>query len=308
MILTWGEATEAGPEGGWLGRGHTGGRGRGPWAGNQGGSGGRPPTSFSLAAVTLPMLIRSLFRLTSVSSQTSASGPPEWGTRWGLGPSPSEGRPGKIGGAFSWSLRCSPCSTSSVFSRSRSPGTGVTLTTLERPGGAGAGRGALSSQHRPRNSLPPQGAGTGKVLAGVGASVGPSPSPVHQACPGAIFKLAQGRREMWPPNMAAMSPYHFRRLLLSRPHQISSAIRWLASFRTRRGLKRRITWELLEQYLCRTRHHDVPSGPSESLSRSPCPVSLGPPRGRGRVPASHWPLPRCLCLRSTTNTPDPRAL
>lgn len=84
----------------------------------------------SLAAVTFPMLIRSLFRLTSVSSQTSASGPPGWGTRWGLGPSPSGGRPGRIGGAFSWSLRCSPCNTSSVFSRSRSPGTGVTLTTL----------------------------------------------------------------------------------------------------------------------------------------------------------------------------------
>lgn len=161
MILTRGEASEAGPAGVWPGRGHTGGEGRGPWAGNQGGSGGRPPTSFSLAAVTLPMLIRSLFRLTSVSSQTSASGPPGWGARWGLGPSPSGGRPGKIGGAFSWSLRCSPCSTSSVFSRSRSPGTGVTLTTLERPGGAmgKAGRGALSSQHRPCRSLPPLGSG-----------------------------------------------------------------------------------------------------------------------------------------------------
>lgn len=65
----------------------------------------------------------------------------------------------------------------------------------------------------------------------------PSPSPVHQACPGAILKLAQGHREMWLPNMAAMSPYRFRRLLLSRPHQISSAICWLASFRTRRGSK-----------------------------------------------------------------------
>lgn len=96
---------------------------------------GRPPTFFSLAAVTLPMLIRSLFRLTSVSSQTSASGPPGWGARWGPGFSPSGGRPGKIGGAFSWSLRCSPCSTSSVFSRRRSPGTGVTLTTLKKPVG-----------------------------------------------------------------------------------------------------------------------------------------------------------------------------
>lgn len=101
---------------------------------------GRSPTFFSLAAITLPMLIRSLFRLTSVSSQTSASGPPGWEARWGLGPSPSGGRPGRIGGAFSWSLRCSPCSTSSVFSLSRSPGTGVMLTTLERPG-QGRGQG-----------------------------------------------------------------------------------------------------------------------------------------------------------------------
>lgn len=118
----------------------------------------------SLAAVTFPMLIRSLFRLTSVSSQTSASGPPGWGTRWGLGPSPSGGRPGRIGGAFSWSLRCSPCNTSSVFSRSRSPGTGVTLTTLWRPGG-GRGQGwwgaALSSS--PGDHPPPLGGGTGEV-------------------------------------------------------------------------------------------------------------------------------------------------
>lgn len=102
--------------------------GEGPWVGT---------TTRALlpGGVTLPMLIRSLFRLTSVSSQTSASGPTGWEARWGVGPSPSGGRPGRIGGAFSWSLRCSPCSTSSVFSLSRSPGTGVTLTTLGRPGG-----------------------------------------------------------------------------------------------------------------------------------------------------------------------------
>lgn len=132
VTLRWGKAMEAGQAAhGW---------GEGAWREWEGGQGtrarswGRPPTPLSLTEVTLPMLIRSLFRLTSVSSQTSASGPPGWGTRWGPGPSPSGGRPGRIGGAFSWSLRCSPCSTSSVFSRSRSPGTGVTLTTLERSG------------------------------------------------------------------------------------------------------------------------------------------------------------------------------
>lgn len=75
---------------------------------------------------TLLMLILSLLRFTSVSSQTSAS----LKTVFGACPRPSAGRPDRMGGAFSWSLRCSPCRTSSVFSRSKSPGTGVTLTTL----------------------------------------------------------------------------------------------------------------------------------------------------------------------------------
>lgn len=131
----------------------------GPRAGTPSGE-GRLPTAVCLDAITLPMLIRSLLRLTSVSSHTSASGPPGWGTRWGLGPKPSGGLPGRIGGAFSWSLRCSPCSTSSVFSRSRSPGTGVTLTTLARPW---RGMGKFSrdapfsfplSQHRPWGPSP----------------------------------------------------------------------------------------------------------------------------------------------------------
>lgn len=73
------------------------------------------------------MLILSLLRFTSVSSQTS----PSLKAMFGVWPKVSAGRPGKIGGAFSWSLRCSPCKTSSVFSRSKSPGTGVTLTTLK---------------------------------------------------------------------------------------------------------------------------------------------------------------------------------
>lgn len=67
-------------------------------------------------------LIRSLLRLKSVSSQASASSP-EFGNPVSQGI-----RLDGAGGAFSWSLRCSSCRTSSVFSRWRSPGPGVTMT------------------------------------------------------------------------------------------------------------------------------------------------------------------------------------
>lgn len=70
---------------------------------------------------TLLRLILSLLRLKSVSSQASP-GSPACCT-----PVSPGGRAGGAGGAFSWSLRCSSCRTSSVFSRWRSPGTGVTM-------------------------------------------------------------------------------------------------------------------------------------------------------------------------------------
>lgn len=68
------------------------------------------------------MLILSLLRLKSVSSHPSPAGGAGAGLLGLLGI--------KAGGAFSWSLRCSSCRTSSVFSLGNSPGTGVTLTTL----------------------------------------------------------------------------------------------------------------------------------------------------------------------------------
>lgn len=68
------------------------------------------------------MLILSLLRLKSVSSHPSPAGGAGAGSLGLLGIKP--------GGAFSWSLRCSSCRTSSVFSRGNSPGTGVTFTTL----------------------------------------------------------------------------------------------------------------------------------------------------------------------------------
>lgn len=70
---------------------------------------------------TLLMLILSWLRFKSVSCHASAS---NWG---GV---PSQGLLGTAGGAFSWSLRCSSCRTSSVFSLGSSPGIRVTFTTL----------------------------------------------------------------------------------------------------------------------------------------------------------------------------------
>lgn len=70
---------------------------------------------------TLFRLILSLLRLKSVSSQASPASPTC------CTPVSPGGRLGGAGGAFSWSLRCSSCRTSSVFSRWRSPGIGVTM-------------------------------------------------------------------------------------------------------------------------------------------------------------------------------------
>lgn len=68
------------------------------------------------------MLILSLLRLKSVSSHPSPAGGAGAGSLGLLGI--------KAGGAFSWSLRCSSCRTSSVFSLGNSPVTGVTFTIL----------------------------------------------------------------------------------------------------------------------------------------------------------------------------------
>lgn len=73
------------------------------------------------SAQTLFRLILSLLRLKSVSSQASPGSPV---CRTPVSPG---ARLDGAGGAFSWSLRCSSCRTSSVFSRWRSPGTGVTM-------------------------------------------------------------------------------------------------------------------------------------------------------------------------------------
>lgn len=75
---------------------------------------------------TLVRLIRSLLRLKSVSSQASPSSP-EFAT-----PASPGCRAGGAGGAFSWSLRCSSWRTSSVFSRWRSPGPGVTMALWQQ--------------------------------------------------------------------------------------------------------------------------------------------------------------------------------
>lgn len=117
------------------------------------------------AASTLGRLIRSLLRLTSVSSQTSPCSP-EWGRQVSAGSRPDGG-----GGAFSWSLRCSSWRTSSVFSRCRSPGPGVTMALWA---GRTARHRALAPSRRRRTlcSLPDHGGSGPRVVLRLGGATG----------------------------------------------------------------------------------------------------------------------------------------